>query len=405
MEIDIVSVGEFVIFRASLHKQDFEHMEGIFTLDEHGVIIDTNQFVFSLFGFNKNELIGVKLCDLAPDIKLGSEGNWPKRQRTSLSEWSVTSVAQSAYFRHKSGEAVPIHWKIYELYSSAEKYLLRLNRVFLPPLHFSKPKPHKPKQVGQYIMENTIGTGAFGKVKRAVHIQTHKEVAVKILNKQLMEAPDMERSKREGNILRKLNHPNIVKFLESEETDKHLYFFLELVGGTDLKTHVLQNKPGVNDLRAIFKQIASAICFCHELSIIHRDLKQSNILVDHQNRIKLIDFGLSNYTEEGKLRSTFCGSPAYAAPEMLLGTKYTGPEVDIWSLGVVLYAMVTQKLPFESVGQLIKGHYTIPDSIDDELASLIRSMLESDPVKRASIRDVISHSWLNKCDINSIGAN
>jgi len=219
---------------------------------------------------------------------------------------------------------------------------------------------------------------------------------VKILNKQLMEPSDLERSKREGNILQQLNHPNIVKFLGSEENDKNLYFFLELVGGTDLKAHMLQNRLSCSEIRDIFKQIAEAIYFCHDLNIIHRDLKQSNILVDDEKRIKLIDFGLSNYTEEGKLRSTFCGSPAYAAPEMLLGTKYFGPEVDIWSLGVVLYTMVTSKLPFDSVGQLLKGTYDIPEKMDEDLVQLIKSMLESIPEKRITIKDVINHPWLSK---------
>jgi len=249
------------------------------------------------------------------------------------------------------------------------------------------------------MIENTIGTGSFGKVKRGVHIVTHKEVAVKILNKQLMEPSDLERSKREGNILQQLNHPNIVKFLGSEENEKNLYFFLELVGGTDLKAHMIQNSLSISEIRDIFKQISKAIYFCHQLNIIHRDLKQSNILVDDQKQIKLIDFGLSNYTEEGKLRSTFCGSPAYAAPEMLLGTKYFGPEVDVWSLGVVLYAMVTSKLPFDSVGQLLKGTYDIPEGMDEDLKQLLKSMLESDPQKRVTVQDVLSHPWL--AEVNS----
>jgi len=234
-------------------------------------------------------------------------------------------------------------------------------------------------------------------VKRGVHITTRKEVAVKILNKKLMDPSDLERSKREGSILQQLNHPNIVKFLGSEENNKNLYFFLELVEGTDLKTHMLQNKLSFNEIRGIFKQIAEAIYFCHDLNIIHRDVKQSNILVDDEKQIKLIDFGLSNYTaEEGKLRSTFCGSPAYAAPEMLLGTKYFGPEVDIWSLGVVLYTMVTTKLPFESVGQLLKGTYDIPENMDEDLIQLIKSMLNSVPENRISIKDVLNHPWICK---------
>jgi len=377
-----------------LKNLDFAHMEGLFLIDLEGTITSANSFVQQLFEFDKTQLVGKNIASILPNLEDLSEdqNDGAKRQKISNTEW--ISSSGSTYLKLDSGKEIPVSWKIVDM---NDQKVVRVKMTLLPPPHALYAHKRKEKKiVGNYIIENIIGSGNFGKVKRAVHLLTQQEAAVKILSKRKMECLDMERSKREGSILQKLNHPNIVKFLQSEETEKHLYFFLELVGGTDLKTHIIQTKPSKDELRTIFKQLASAIAFCHQLNIIHRDLKQSNILIDKQNQLKLIDFGLSNYSEEGKLRSTFCGSPAYAAPEMLLGTKYSGPEPDIWSLGVVLYSMVTSKLPFESVGQLIKCHYTIPEGLDPDLVDLIRSMLEFQPTKRISIQDVLSHPWVTR---------
>lgn len=401
--MEIVKIRDSSTLLAKFEHQDFENMEAIFVVDSEGIILDTNQYTTILFGFQKNDLLNSKLAELAPDISTFRETSSFKRQKTSLSQWNPSASFHSSQIRTKYGEMVPIIWKTVEM-GSSDRFVIRMRRSFhvnlqQQPEHQQSNfvnKLCKMKQVGSYLIENTIGMGAFGKVKKGTHLFTGREVAIKILNKGLLDANDLERSKREGTILQSLNHPNIVKFYGSEETDKHLFFFLELVEGTDLKTHLIQNEPCLKERKDMFKQIASAICFCHRVNVMHRDLKPCNILVDDQKQIKLIDFGLSNFSNEGTLRSTFCGSPAYAAPEMLLGQTYIGPEVDIWSLGVILYGMVIGKLPFENVGQLLKGKYEIPVNMDQDLMNLITIMLESDNTKRATIKDVCEHKWIMK---------
>jgi len=132
---------------------------------------------------------------------------------------------------------------------------------------------------------------------------------------------------------------------------------------------------------------------CHANEIIHRDLKLQNILLDHNQNVKLIDFGLSNFMEEGKFRNTFCGTPAYASPEILLGKQYRGPEVDVWSLGVVLYSMLTAKFPFGNVSEILKGKFNVPDNVSEECKDLLQKMLLPKKEERATLQQVLTHPW------------
>jgi len=147
------------------------------------------------------------------------------------------------------------------------------------------------------------------------------------------------------------------------------------------------------------------VAYCHKLNIIHRDIKHQNLLLNKNRCIKLIDFGLSNFRVKGKLGSTFCGTPAYAAPEMLLGNKYEGPEVDIWSLGVVLYRLITNNLPFKNVSDILSGHFTDPDNISEECKNLIKQMLKVDSKKRITISNIMKHPWfVNSEEVKSANA-
>jgi len=148
--------------------------------------------------------------------------------------------------------------------------------------------------------------------------------------------------------------------------------------------------------RRVFQQLTSAVQYCHSLNIIHRDIKHKNILFDNRGSVKLIDFGLSNWACGGVM--SFCGTPAYASPEMLLGTQYMGPEVDVWSLGILLYSLVTGKLPFLNVVDIVKQNYIIPPSLSHECADLIRKCLLIDLSKRATLNDIANHTWLTNTD-------
>jgi serine/threonine protein kinase len=240
--------------------------------------------------------------------------------------------------------------------------------------------------------------GDNSNVKLAVHKVTKERVAVKTLKKALMNSQELERARREVDIMRKLTevgNPYIIKLLDAKETSDEFHIFLEYVSGGELVALILKNK-GLSEWHThkLFLQILSAIQCCHSHNIIHRDIKLQNILLDHNKNIKLIDFGLSNFMEEGVFRNTFCGTPAYASPEILLGTKYTGPEVDLWSLGVVLYSMLTSEFPFTTIGDILKGKFKEPENVTSQCVDLLKRVLRVEKETRETLQGVLDHPWV-----------
>ncbi|XP_075060380.1 serine/threonine-protein kinase MARK1 isoform X3 [Mixophyes fleayi] len=210
-------------------------------------------------------------------------------------------------------------------------------------------QPH----IGNYRLLKTIGKGNFAKVKLARHVLTGREVAVKIIDKTQLNPTSLQKLFREVRIMKILNHPNIVKLFEVIETEKTLYLIMEYASGGEVFDYlVAHGRMKEKEARAKFRQIVSAVQYCHQKCIVHRDLKAENLLLDADMNIKIADFGFSNEFTIGNKLDTFCGSPPYAAPELFQGKKYDGPEVDVWSLGVILYTLVSGSLPFD--GQNLK---------------------------------------------------
>ncbi|KAJ3213925.1 hypothetical protein HDU67_002289 [Dinochytrium kinnereticum] len=203
----------------------------------------------------------------------------------------------------------------------------------------------------RYIIERQLGEGSYGKVKLAIDNETNRRVALKVIHKSTIKKPEhITRIKREVRIMRLLNHPNIVKLYDVAETDKDIILAMEYVEGGELFDYIVaQNRLNDKTARRIFRQILSAVDYCHQSSVIHRDLKPENLLMDVKRNIKIIDFGFVNLFDPEDTLKTFCGSPFYASPEMILGRQYIGPEVDVWSMGVILYALLTGQLPFRDV--------------------------------------------------------
>ena len=145
----------------------------------------------------------------------------------------------------------------------------------------------------------------------------------------------------------------------------------------------------------------SGVEYLHKLRIVHRDLKPENLLLDHKKNIKIVDFGLSNLYKEGELLKTACGSPCYAAPEMIAGKKYNGLNVDVWSCGVILYALICGYLPFEDPNttalykKIMSGVYEVPDFITNEAKDLLKCILNVEPEKRFKINEIRKHGWFN----------
>ncbi|VEL25367.1 unnamed protein product [Protopolystoma xenopodis] len=250
------------------------------------------------------------------------------------------------------------------------------------------------KNFGKYRLLRTIGKGNFAKVKLAVHLATGVEVAIKIINKTLMDATLFERLKREITIMKTTSHPNIVKLLEIIENEDVLCLVMEYASGGEIFDYlVAHGRMREKEARIKFRQLISAINYCHSKRIAHRDLKAENILLDGNLNVKVADFGLANTFEPNQRLTTFCGSPPYAAPELFLGIPYYGPGVDIWSLGVILFTLVLGQLPFDANdlkelrAKILNVQYNIPKgAISTECEQLIRKMLVLDPKKRYSLK-------------------
>ncbi|KAI9027832.1 MAP/microtubule affinity-regulating kinase 1 [Hyaloraphidium curvatum] len=257
--------------------------------------------------------------------------------------------------------------------------------------------------IGNYVFVKTLGEGNFAKVKLARHKLTGQEVAIKIIDKTTLDDKKLSKLYREVRIMKMLHHPNIVKLYEVIETKHTLFLVMEAASGGELYDYlVVHGRMKEKEARAKFRQILSAVHYCHRKKVIHRDLKAENLLLDSFLNVKIADFGFSNtFDPDGKL-DTFCGSPPYAAPELFQGRRYVGPEVDVWSLGVILYVLVTGCLPFDGKNlqemreSVCRGKYRIPFYLSDACEKLLRKMLVRDPTKRASLDFLADDAWINE---------
>ncbi|XP_071835082.1 MAP/microtubule affinity-regulating kinase 3-like isoform X3 [Apostichopus japonicus] len=267
----------------------------------------------------------------------------------------------------------------------------------------SRPRPGDDQpHVGKYRLIKTIGKGNFAKVKLAKHIPTSKEVAIKIIDKQVLNQSSLAKVYREVRIMKSLDHPNIVKLFEVIESEKTLYLVMEYASGGEVFDYlVAHGRMKEKEARAKFRQIVSAVQYCHQKRVVHRDLKAENLLLDKDLNIKIADFGFSNQFTPGSKLDTFCGSPPYAAPELFQGKKYDGPEVDVWSLGVILYTLVSGSLPFDGQNlkelreRVLRGKYRIPFYMSTDCENLLKRFLMLNPAKRSTLEGIMKDKWMN----------
>lgn len=253
-------------------------------------------------------------------------------------------------------------------------------------------------------MGRTLGSGAYAKVKIANALKLNKQVAVKIIDKKA--APKDVITKflpREIHALKTVDHDNVVKLIDVINTESQVFLVMELAELGDLLDYINSRRYLSESMaRNLFSDLVNAIGKCHSLGIVHRDLKCENLLLDSQMRLKISDFGFAR-THVGQNLETYCGSYAYAAPEVILGNPYDGEKADVWSMGVVLYAMVVGRLPFKDtdvkslLGEIASRLY-YPSRLPEELRDLIGKMLVFNPRERISVSEIKRHPWLRKTE-------
>ncbi|XP_004208678.2 SNF-related serine/threonine-protein kinase [Hydra vulgaris] len=269
-------------------------------------------------------------------------------------------------------------------------------------------KPDK-NIAGLYDMERSLGSGHFAVVKLARHVFTGEKVAVKVIDKSKLDGVAKSHLYQEVRCMKLVQHPNIVRLYEVIDTQTKLYLILEYGDGGDMYDHIMRYEgQGISEAKAChyFRQILSAIDYCHKLHVVHRDLKPENVIFfKSQDIAKLTDFGFSNSFMPGEKLYTSCGSLAYSAPEILLGDSYDAPAVDVWSLGVILYMMVCGKGPFnhandsETLTMIMDCRYDLPSTLSSRCKSLISRMLVRQPSSRASIANILDDPWLSESSL------
>uniref|UniRef100_A0A673C8A7 Maternal embryonic leucine zipper kinase n=1 Tax=Sphaeramia orbicularis TaxID=375764 RepID=A0A673C8A7_9TELE len=255
-----------------------------------------------------------------------------------------------------------------------------------------------------YEIYETIGSGGFAKVKLGRHILTGEMVAIKIMNKKDL-GDDLPRVKVEIEAMKNLSHQHVCRLYQVIETSTQIFMVLEYCPGGELFDYIIaKDRLSEEETRVFFRQIVSAIAYVHSQGYAHRDLKPENLLIDADHNLKLIDFGLCARPKGGLGYElmTCCGSPAYAAPELIQGKAYIGSEADVWSMGVLLFALLCGYLPFDDDNcvvlyrKITRGKYDNPHWLSPGSILLLNQMMQVDPKRRLSVRQLLDHPWVLK---------
>ncbi|KAI3676776.1 hypothetical protein L1987_86389 [Smallanthus sonchifolius] len=260
--------------------------------------------------------------------------------------------------------------------------------------------------LGRFEIGKLLGHGSFAKVYLARNVKTNESVAIKVIDKEkIMKGGLIAHIKREISILRRVRHPNIVQLFEVMATKGKIFFVMEYVKGGELFNKVAKGRLKEEVARKYFQQLISAVGFCHARGVFHRDLKPENILLDEDGDLKVSDFGLSAISEQIRgdgLFHTFCGTPAYVAPEVLGRKGYEAAKVDIWSCGVILFVLMAGYLPFHDQNIMVmykkiyRGEFRCPRWFSPELTRLLKRLLDTTPDTRITIPEIMENKWFKK---------
>ncbi|EAY23740.1 CAMK family protein kinase [Trichomonas vaginalis G3] len=259
-----------------------------------------------------------------------------------------------------------------------------------------------PKSIKQYNVLAEVGHGAYGTVFRVFNKLDRRAYAIKVYPKSNLQTEKQEREfQREIDAMAYIKHPGLVALHDFFDDSDNFYLVMDYCHGGELFDYVVSKKRLDEPTAAlVFNQIVQAVEFCHSNGIAHRDLKPENILIDKFPKVMVADFGLCGFIEESTLMQTFCGSPIYSAPEIIQRKAYDGRLSDVWSLGVILFGIVTGEHPWRTentsamLSQIIHGEFTFPSYLSDDCKDLISKMLVLEPSQRWTLKQVLGHPWI-----------
>eukprot|EP01041_Mallomonas_annulata_P009083 gene9083-18820_t len=262
-----------------------------------------------------------------------------------------------------------------------------------------------PSTVGamdMYMVGKVVGVGSYGKVRAAWHRLTANKVAIKTYDKVKVKDPaHWKRVQSEIKIMEQVSHPRIARMYEAVETSKRMHIIMESIEGGNLCSYVkAKRRLSEEESRRIFFQLLQAMDYLHNLNFVHRDIKLENVLFGEGKDIKLIDFGFSTVHQHGKRLRVFCGTPSYMAPEIVRRTEYDGKPTDMWSMGILLYALLCGCFPFRARSypdlyrRIARGHFTVPEELSTSVKDLLRQLLQLDAHTRVTASNALRHPWL-----------
>lgn len=333
--------------------------------------LDDGQIVYCLWVSRDQDTSDGHFCNLL-DSSISSTSGFTMEQSKSIVGLSITDKISHSYNADFSGVEVN-------------------DSVYTAGCYFQN-----------YTVLQQIGKGAFGCVKMAYRNTDKLLVVTKFIQKSKV-YPEcwayntaLEKDvPLEISLLTTLKHPNIVQVIDIFENEDYFQMVMEKHGsGMDLFEFV-DRSPNLDEPLAsyIFRQVTSALVYLHSLNILHRDIKDENIIMDHHFHIKLIDFGSAAFMQEGHYFSTFCGTMEYCSPEVLQGNKYAGPELEMWALGVTLYTLIFGENPFLDVDETMAAVLQPPFQVSQDLMSLITWLLKPDPCERCTLESAANHKW------------
>ena len=267
-----------------------------------------------------------------------------------------------------------------------------------------------PKQIGPYVFRGTMGDGAFSVVKLVLNQNTNNFYACKIVPKKRINTESLRtRFEAEIYINQQLHHPGIVELFDLLKDENNYYIIMEFCPNGELFQYIIdRTRLSENEAKPFIRQILETLQYIHSMNISHRDLKPENLLISQTGMIKFSDFGLSNFIPRSGLLETPCGSPCYASPECISGKPYDGKSTDVWSCGVILYAMTTGQLPWtkrnqtQLFAQIKRGEYEIPNFLSDKCRNFIKGLLTVDISKRLTIEEALNDEWLRSTPVQYV---